>query len=172
MKRLLIVALLVLALGLMLVSTSLAYDRVIGCVVDANGDPWTHGGTVVATQDATGIVVGTGVVEADGCFSVFIGNGPAVTATITLDSPDPNDDVVLVCSVPTDTDYQPIPWDCGGGDAGGGPPLNTGTGPNVITLSGIDASSNASLLPAALATLVAGAAIGGFVVWRRKQAAV
>ena len=138
MRKLLIVTLLVLGLTLMLVSTSLAYDRVVGCVVDANGDAWTHGGTVVVTQDATGIIVGQGVVEDDGCFEVFIGNGPAVTATITLDSPDPNEDVVLFCEVPRNNNYPPLPWDCG--------ILDTGTGPNVITLGGKDASTSSSLL--------------------------
>jgi hypothetical protein len=136
-------------------------DRVEGCIVDANGDPWTWGGTVVATQDVTNVPVGSGELDANGCFSVFIGNGLRVTATIDPAPGPAGDPGPLYCYVPTDTSYLPYPWDCGF--------IDTGTGPNAITLSSLGAApSTYGLALAGLALALAAVVV---LVWRRSQPA-
>lgn len=157
MKRL---APLLLAIVLLLVTSSaaLAWDQATGCVVDGYGDAWTHGGTVVCRQKTTNIVVGQGAIGADGCYSVFIGNGLQVNCTIDPAAGPSGDPEPYTCVVPTDTSYTPLPWECGLGD--------TGTGPNAVSLSTLGAQA----LPAGSALLVLGLLTGGAVVLRRRQA--
>jgi hypothetical protein len=174
MRKLVIVALVILALTVVMVPVVLAYTPVQGCVVDYYGDPWTHGGTVVALTHAgppppraempmlPGIPVGSGELDEYGCFDVPIGNGPHVWVVIDP-SPGPEGDPgELYCSVPRDRDVPPEAWDCG--------TLSTGTGPNAISLSGLGASTGA--LPWLVTAMGLAALAGaGILVWRRSQLA-
>jgi len=159
MRKLLAISFTVMMLAMLLVPVAYAWDRVEGCVVDANGDPWTWGGTVVATQDVTGIEVGSGELDANGCFSVFIGNGLRVNATIDPAPGPAGDPGPQVCVVPTDTSYLPYPWVCD--------PIDTGTGPNAITLSSFDAEPSVYGLALAGLSLALLAVVA--LVWRRSQ---
>lgn len=176
MRKLAIVLLVILALTVVLVPVALAYTPVQGCIVDYYGDPWTHGGTVVAKTYAgqgppayetppkwdTGIVVGSGDLDANGCFDVPIGNGPGVWVQIDPSPGSAGDPGELYCYVPRDTDYLPVAWEC--------ETLSTGTGPNAISLSGLGASADIApwLVMAMSLTALAGA---GFLAWRRSQVA-
>lgn len=145
---------------LMVVPTALAWDRAVGCTVDAYGDPWTWGGTVVCRQDVTGIIVGTpspAYLDANGCFDVFIGNGLRVNCTINY-TPGPNGDPANdVCQIPTDSTYLPYPWDCG--------LIDTGTGPTAVSLSGFGAAA----MPAGTAALGLAALAGLAAAWKRRR---
>lgn len=158
MKRFLVASLAVAVIILGFTSTAFAYDRVVGCAVDVNNDPWTWGGTVTCRQNFWPfVIVGQGTLDAGGCFEVFIGNGPAVTCTIQYNpgpAGQPDDDV---CAVPRDTSYFPQPWPCG--------VINTDTGPNAITLAGFGATSSS----AGAFALVLSAVIGGVALWRRRR---
>ncbi len=158
MKKLLVVSFAVALLVLGLTSTAFAYDRVVGCTVDANGDPWMHGGTITCRQNFWPfVIVGQGTLDANGCFEVFIGNGPALTCTIQYNAGpagQPDDDV---CSVPRDTTYPPLPWNCG--------EINTETGPNAVTLVGFSAVHS----PAGAFALVLSAVVGGLAAWWRRR---
>jgi hypothetical protein len=171
MRKLLVVSLLVVALAAVMAPTAFAWDRAEGCTVDGTdqqpGNPWTWGGTVTCRQlFQPFFVVGSGTLDANGCFSVFIGNGPAVDCTIDY-NPGPNGDPADdVCSVPTDRNYQPLPWLCGPNNSG---IIDTGTGPNAISLRTMEATSS-SALPLVLGLVGLGAvAGGGLFVWRRKR---
>lgn len=169
MRKFLVISLLVLVLAAAMAPAAFAYDRAEGCTVDAYGNPWTWGGTVTCYSafslqpPFTPIVVGSGSLDANGCFSVFIGNGPAVTCVVDF-NPGPNGDPAdAVCQVPRDSSYLPQPWDCG--------PIDTGTGPNAINLRSMEATSSPSALPLALGLVGVSALAGGVFVWRRKQTA-
>lgn len=161
MRKLLAISLTAMVLVVLLAPAAYAWDRVVGCVVDANGDPWTHGGTVVARQNVTGVVVGEGTIGPDGCYEVFIGNGYAVTATIDPAPGPEGDPGPQICLVPTDSNYEPEPWYCD--------PIDTGTGPNAITLSSLGAAPSTYGL--ALAGLTLALAMVVVLVWRRSQPA-
>lgn len=174
MRKLAIVLLVILALTVVLVPVALAYTPVQGCIVDYYGDPWTHGGTVVAYTHAgqgppiaempmlPGIPVGNGELDANGCFDVPIGNGPGVWVVIDPGPGSAGDPGELYCYVPRDRDVPPVAWECG--------LLSTGTGPNAIALSGLGASADIApwLVMAMGLTALTGA---GFLAWRRSQVA-
>jgi LPXTG-motif cell wall-anchored protein len=164
MRKLLVVSLLVVALAAVMAPTALAWDRAEGCTTDGYGNPWTWGGTVTCRQTFQPfIVVGQGTLDANGCFSVFIGNGHEVDCTIDYNPGPDGDPADDVCTVPTDSSYQPLPWQCS--------PVDTGTGPNAISLRSLDATSS-SAFPMVLGLVGLGAlAGGGLFVWRRKQTA-
>lgn len=158
MKRLVPI---LLALALLLVSSpaALAWTEAQGCTVDANGDPWAWGGTVTCRQTFEPYVVtGSGTLDANGCFSIYIGNGRELDCTIDYTPGPSGDPADGHCIVPTDGSYTPQPWLCG--------PIDTGTGPNAVSLSGFGAQS----LPASAAVLVLGLLAGGAAVLRRRQA--
>lgn len=160
MRKLLFVSVLVLALIVMLAPSALAYDRVIGCVTDAYGNPWTHGGTVTCVNPGTGITTGSGTISpTTGCFEVFIGNGPSLICTIDPGPGPLGDPAPYTCFVPTDSTYPPFPWDCGTG--------NTGTGPNSVSLRSVGADVNTAL-PWAVAAVVVGALALAVLATRRK----
>lgn len=158
MKRSLIALLAVAVIVLGFTSTAFAYDRVVGCSVDNNGDPWIHGGTVTCRQYFWPyVIVGQGTLDTNGCFEVFIGNGPAVECTIQYNpgpAGQPDDDV---CEVPRDTSYLPQPWPCG--------LINTDTGPNAVALAGFGATSSS----AGVFALVLSAVVGGVAFWWRRR---
>lgn len=164
MRRLTMVALLVVALSAVaIVPAVFAWTPAVGCAVDGYGNPWTHGGTVTCRQNATQIVVGSGSLDANGCFSVPIGNGPAITCTIDFNPGPDGDPADATCAIPTDPNYTPQPWDCG--------PISTGTGPNAITLQNLEASGTSPLFVAMAGLGLAAAAAGALFVWKRGQAA-
>lgn len=151
-----------LALVLLLLASpaAFAWDRANGCVVDGYGNAWTHGGTVECRQKTTNIVVGSGSIGADGCYSVFIGNGLEVTCTIDPAAGPLGDPAPYTCVVPTDTSYSPLPWDCG--------PGSTGTGPNAVTLSTLGGTST-PVLSAGLVILALSLVLGGATLVRRPR---
>lgn len=162
MRKFLVISLLVLVLATAMAPTALAYDSVQGCALDAYGNPWTWGGTVTCQQTFPPyVVVGSGTLDASGCFSVFIGNGPAVTCVVDFNPGPAGDPADAVCQVPADSSYPPQPWNCD--------PIDTGTGPNAINLRTMEATSSSSALPLALGLVGVGALAGGLFVWRRKQ---
>lgn len=162
MRKLLVVSLLVLALIVVLAPSALAYDRVIGCVTDAYGNPWGWGGTVTCVNPGTGVTTGAGTIDASGCFEVFIGNGPSLICTIDPGPGPAGDPAPYTCTVPTDSSYPPMPWDCGTG--------STGTGPNSVGLRSAGADVNAAL-PWAVAAVVLGALAVSLLATRRKVTA-
>ncbi len=134
---------LVLAFVLLLVaSPAFAYDSIVGCVTDAGGQPWTWGGTITCTRQGN-IVVGTGTLGADGCFSVYIGNGTKTTCTFDF-TPGPNGDPAnMTCTVPTNNNVPPTPYtECN---------PSTGSGPNAVTLAQQPTAASAPYNSAALA---------------------
>lgn len=159
MKKLALASLLVAVLILSMAAPALAWDRAEGCTTDGYGVPWAWGATVTCRQTFQPyIIVGQGQLDANGCFSVFIGNGHEVACTIDYNPGplgDPADDI---CIVPTDTSYQPLPWPCG--------PIDTGTGPNAVTLSSF---AGAVSLPASTVVLALSAVLGGAAVWKRRK---
>lgn len=158
MKRLLVVFFALVLLILVSTSTAFAYDRVVGCTVDVNNDPWTHGGTVTCRQNFWPfVIVGQGTLDANGCFEVFIGNGPAVTCTIAYNPGPAGQPGDGTCAVPRDNSYFPQPWNCG--------TISTNTGPNAVTLAGFGATSST----AGVFVLVLSAVIGGVAFWRRRR---
>jgi hypothetical protein len=131
MRKLLVVAAVVGLLTLLCASTVLAYTPVVGCTFagtpDAPAGPWLFGGTVTARQNATDVVVGSGTLDANGCFSVPIGNGPSLTVTIDFTPGPGGDPADQYCTVPTDPDYTPEPYECS--------PIYTQTTPNAVSIA-------------------------------------
>lgn len=148
----------VVLLLLMVAPTALAWDRAEGCTTDVNGDPWAWGGTVTCRQTFQPfIIVGSGPLDANGCFSVFIGNGREVDCTIDY-TPGPNGDPADDhCIVPTDSSYTPLPWACG--------VFDTGTGPNAVSLAGFGAAA----MPAGTAAIGLAALAGLVAAWKRRR---
>lgn len=148
----------VVLLLLMVAPTALAWDRAEGCTTDAYGAPWTHGGTVTCRQTFQPyIVVGSGELDANGCFSVYIGNGREVDCTIDFNPGPSGDPADGHCVVPTDSSYTPAPWPCD--------PISTGTGPNVVSLAGFGAAA----MPAGTAALGLAALAGLAAAWKRRR---
>ena len=58
MKRIPVLMVFLALMLLVAVPVALAYSSASGQVNDANGDPWTYGGTISCVQNTTGIVVG------------------------------------------------------------------------------------------------------------------
>ena len=124
MRRFLVLALAA-AVLFIAVPAAFAYDSVTGCVTDTNGDPWTHGGSITCTR--LGITVGSGSLGADGCFQVFIGNGPQTTCTFDFNPGPAGDPPNQTCTVPTNNSNPPEPYtQCN---------PNTNSGPNAVTMA-------------------------------------
>jgi len=160
MKKLILLSLIVTALVLSLTSTAFAYDRVVGCAVDYYGNPWTWGGTVLCYRELAfpgPILVGSGSLDANGCFEVFIGNGPAVNCYIQYNAGPAGTPATDTCSVPRDSNYPPVPYDCG--------TVNTDTGPNAVNLSGFGAVG----MPAGTLVLALSVVLMGVTVWLRRR---
>lgn len=167
MRRVVVLSAMVTVLLLFSASAALAYSPVTGCVTTGTaGDPgpaWPYGGTVTAWQTVSKVVVGTGTLDANGCFSVTIGNGPEVQVSIEFNS-GPNGTPADICTpvgsktptncqctVPTDNNYTMVPYACG--------PIYSGTGPNAVSMLGFGATPSATA-PALLGLVtVLGAAV-------------
>lgn len=155
MKRLLF-AFVVMAL-LAIAPAALAYDSIVGCTTDANGDPWTNGGTITCVR--LGITVGSGSLGSDGCFQVYIGNGPSTTCTIDFTPGPAGDPMNGVCNVPTNNSNPPVPYtECNPG---------TGTGPNAVSLASFGAGGSVISSTAAVALL--GVVLAGAAFLRRAR---
>jgi hypothetical protein len=130
-------------------------------VTDANGDPWIHGGTITCTRLGT-IVVGSGPIGADGCFQVFIGNGPSTTCTFDFNPGPAGEPANQTCNIPTNNSNPPVPYtDCN---------PSTGSGPNAVTLAAAPVAASAS--PNALAfawLLLPVGLLTGALLWRRRS---
>lgn len=156
MKRRTLVFAFTAILLLLVVPVALAYTSASGQVNDVNGNPWTHGGTIVCVQNSSQAVIGNGTINPDGSWSVTLGSPAAATCTIDP-APGPNGDPAsFTCAIP------------GGG--GGGvqdyacAPTNIPTGPNAVTLSSFAGQ------PFLWGWIVASTAvIGGAVVWLRRK---
>lgn len=161
MKRLLLLGVVVGVLLLTFVPAAFAWTPVVGCTFAGTDitplGPWTYGGTVTARQTATNVVVGSGVLDANGCYSVTIGNGPQLTVTIDFTPGPGGDPADQTCIVPTDPNYTPAPYQCA--------PIYTGSGPNAVSLSAFGATG----VPAGAAVAALGLTLGGFVAWLRRR---
>ncbi len=156
MRKLLGIWLSIFAIVAMTAPVALAYTGVQGLVVDGYGNPWTYGGTVTCVQNTTGVTLGTGTIQPDGTWFVYIGSPNAVTCTIDPAPGPGGDPASFTCSVPGGGGGGVQVYDCGTG--------STGTGPNAVTLTGFGATG----LPAGIFALVLSAVVGGVVVWRRR----
>jgi hypothetical protein len=157
-----VVALIIaLAVLLIAVPAAFAFDSVVGCVTDANGNSWTHGGTITCTRLGT-IVVGSGAIGSDGCFQVYIGNGPSTTCVFDFNPGPAGDPANQTCSIPTNNSNPPLPYtECN---------PSTGTGPNAVTLAHAPVAAPASPTTLAFAWLLlpVGLLVGA-LVWRRQR---
>lgn len=158
---------LILAITILLIAVpaALAYDSVVGCTTDGNGNPWTHGGTVTCTR--LGITVGSGTLGADGCYAVYIGNGPQTTCTFDFTAGPAGDPPNQTCTIPTNNSNPPVPYtNCN---------PSTGTGPNAVTMvkwpQAVPAPAAAPSNNPALAWLLlpVGLLAGGALFWRRQR---
>lgn len=134
----------------------LAYTGVIGQVNDGYGNPWTHGGTVTCVQNATGVTLGTGTIQPDGSWYVYIGSPSAATCTIDPAAGPAGDPAPYTCAVPGGGGGGVQDYNCG--------PGSTGTGPNAVVLSGASAAAG---LPAGLVLAGLGAVAAAAAAWRR-----
>ena len=142
------------ALLVIAVPVALAYTSASGQVTDANGDPWTYGGTVVCRQNSNNVVIGQGTINPDGTWSVTLGSPAAATCTIDPAAGPAGDPDPLTCAIPGGGGGGVQDYPCG--------PQSTGTGPNAVTLSGFAGSPLAFgwvLIPAGL--------IAALALWRR-----
>lgn len=160
MRKVMLASLLAALLVLGMATAAFAWTPVVGCTFDGYGNPWTHGGSVMCYREFADqqILVGSGSLDANGCFSVSIGNGPEINCYIDYTPPVGGDDPPDgVCTVPTDPNYTPEPYDCG--------PISTGTGPNAVALAGFGAAG----MPAGTLVLALSAVLGGAAVWLRRR---
>jgi hypothetical protein len=160
MKRV-VTLIITIAVLLIAVPAAFAYDSVVGCVTDANGDPWTHGGTITCTRLGS-IVVGSGPIGSDGCFQVYIGNGPSTTCTFDFNPGPAGDPPNQTCEIPTNNSNPPVPYtECN---------PSTGTGPNAVTLTSAPVAAPVSSNALALAWLLLPVGLlTGALVWRRQR---
>ncbi len=162
MRRVALPALILTLLALFaLAPAALAWTPVVGCTFAGTSSsplgPWTYGGTVTARQTSTQVIVGSGTLDANGCYSVTIGNGPQVTVTIDFTPGPSGDPANQTCVVPTDPNYTPAPYECS--------PIYTNTTSLAVSVSGFAGQSVASgwwLAP--IAALAATA-----LVWLRRK---
>lgn len=148
---------LIACLLLLSVPSASAWDRVLGCAVDANGTPWGWGGTVTCQARDTGNVAGSGTLDTVGCFEIYISTLAQVVCTVNY-SPGPfGDPLNNQCAVDADPNETPLPWDCG--------TFQTSTGPNAVSLIGFGAVGAPAGAAVISLMLIAGAA----VVWRRRR---
>lgn len=152
--------------GLVLIviaATVFAYADVEGCVVDANGDPWTHGGTVTSEQH--GFPGNSTTLDNNGCFSMSIGFDNQEMVIVVDPDPGPNGD-----PAPIDP-YCTVPADPGGQGTYTCADQSTGTGPNAVTWTAVNAntSSGFPLEAAAFGFLALIFAGGGIALWRQQR---
>lgn len=157
MRKLLVVSFSVLVIVALTAVVALAYTGVIGTVVDTYGDPWTYGGTVTCVQNSTGITLGTGTIQSDGTWYVFIGSPSAVTCTIDPAAGPAGDPAPFTCSVPGGGGGGVQDYDCG--------TASTGTGPNAVSLAGFGAAA----MPAGTVALGLAALAGLAAAWKRRR---
>lgn len=120
---------------LVVVPVALAYTSVTGRVVDTYGDPWTYGGTVVCVQDATQVVIGTGTVNPDGTWLVYIGSPSKATCTVDPAAGPGGDPAPYTCAVPPAGGGGVQNYECGD--------HSTGTSPTAVSLSSFSGSGMA-----------------------------
>lgn len=157
MRKLVASLLLVAVIAVLTTAAAFAYTGVYGVVQDVYGNPWTHGGTVTCVQNVTGVTLGTGTIQPDGTWYVFIGSPNAVTCTIDPAPGPAGDPSPYTCNVPGGGGGGVKDYDCG--------PGSTGTGPNAVTLAGFGATS----LPAGVFALVLSVVVGGAAAWWRRR---
>ena len=120
---------------LVLVPVALAYTSASGRVVDANGNPWTYGGTVVCVQNTNQVVIGSGVVNPDGTWSVTLGSPSAATCTIDPAAGPGGDPASFTCAIPGGGGGGVQDYSCGD--------QSTGTSPTAVSLSSFSGSGMA-----------------------------
>lgn len=141
---------------LVVVPVVLAYTSTSGRVVDAYGNPWTYGGTVVCVQNSTNAEIGSGSVSADGTWSVTLGSPAAATCTIDPAAGPYGDPPSYTCAIPGGGGGGVQDYPCGD--------HSTGTGPDAVSLSAFrgDASSWGWLVAPV-------AALGAALIWLRRK---
>ncbi|HEY52243.1 MAG TPA: hypothetical protein G4N94_02165 [Caldilineae bacterium] len=162
MKKLLVAIAIVSLLVILMVPTVFAYSNVTGCVVDANEDPWTHGGTATYVDNGGGGTHSADL-DANGCFNIEVGftiQGGVVT--IVFNDGGAGTPADQTCDVP-EGDFGGDTYECEN--------ISTNTGPNAVTWTAVnaDAPTGVPLEAAAfgfLALLIAG---GGIALWRQQR---
>lgn len=156
MRKLAVVSLLAGVLLLALAAPGLAYDGVQGCIVNADGTPWTGGGSVTVGGPSFPWPGYTDPIPLDenGCY--YYDCAYFSPFEVTFD-PGTGIDPHVVCSVPASDPGDGI-YQC----------ANVPVGPNSVTLSGLTATAG-SVLPAGLSLAALGGTLGGFAIWRRRQ---
>ncbi len=156
MNKRISILLLASVLLLVVVPVALAYTSASGVVKDANGNPWTHGGTVVCVQNSTQAQIGTGTVNPDGTWSVNLGSPAAATCTVDPAAGPAGNPASFTCAIPGGGGGGVRNYDCGAG--------STGTGPNAVSLLSLGARSSDWGWAAATAVVIAGA-----FAWLRRR---
>lgn len=157
MRKLFGVSLSILVVVMVTTAVALAYTGVQGQVVDGYGNPWTYGGTVTCVQNRTGVTLGTGTIQPDGTWFVYIGSPNAVTCTINPDPGPAGDPAPFTCNVPGGGGGGVQIYDCG--------TVSTGSGPNAVTLAGFGATG----ISASAWVLALSAVLAGVVAWSRRR---
>jgi len=141
-----------------------AYNGVTGQAVDANGDGWTHGGTVTIYEAGNSTPVGTGSLSGNGSFTIDYdpGNLPTSFSEMYIlinynagSGGDPGSEQISYAEFPED-DYYHAGY------------IETGTSPTAVTLQGISATGTSSL-PLLVAAGLMLLAVASFVFFRRSR---
>jgi len=141
-----------------------AYNGVTGQAVDANGDGWTHSGTVTIYEAGNSTPVGTGSLSGNGSFTIDYdpGNLPVNFSEMYIlinynagSGGDPGSEQISFTEFPEDDYY----------NAGY---IETGTGPTAVTLQGISATGTSGL-PLVVAAGLMLLAVASFVFFRRSH---
>jgi hypothetical protein len=165
MKKLLASILVTVLLIVFTVSAALAWNPVTGCVTDAYGAAWTHGGTATLTL-SNGTTYSGGLATSGttlGCFTIQLsGNDFKLGGTLAIILSSPAGDISLTAlnlPAPTGNGEWHIPYNFAG--------ISSGTGPTAVTLSALSAQG----LPVTFGLIlpVAGLAVAGGVVLRRSR---
>ena len=139
-----------------------AYGGVEGQAIDLNGNGWTHGGTVTVYEQGNNTPIATGSLDANGNFSVAYTGTPALFSNMYLvldfnygGVSDPGDKVIEYIELPG-SDYYNAGF------------VSTGTGPNAITLRGVEASGSIVTTPAIFAFALILLAAATLILLRRR----
>ena len=177
MKRLVAVLGLVLAALFVVVGPVAAvYNSISGTVVDANGNPWTHGGNVYLYRTSDSALIATCVLGTASGFEGKIVDGSNGTCDYGDDalnlfgspaSTVAGDEITVYISIASGPEGSPAEYT----ETTTEPPdfiqektwqlgyISTGTGPNAVTLAGLGGQSwplLALVLPLAAGVLLAG----------------
>lgn len=188
-KKILSIALIAVFVLLLSATVVFAYNSVQGQVIDSkNGDPWTYGGEVWVYDTQTGDVCATGVLDANGNFSLSFGTNAddglnQGTTDCTQSTYNGHTFEILIdfncstntgaCNPPSGTpgtsttqfaqNSVPVTYDAGY--------IETGTGPTAVTISDVQVGTSTARagLPFAAAAGIAALGAGAVTLLRRRR---